>query len=70
MATPNSEPHRPSSKKVAHEIDTANPSPELKRAVAQDLDAHLEAEAMEGQATQEPLAKSQRDVEEDEGPGS
>jgi hypothetical protein len=70
MPTPNTEPHRPSSREVGSEIDRATPSPETKRAVAKDLDAHLPADDIPGQATEEPLRKSQREAQDDEGPGS
>ncbi|HEV7694446.1 MAG TPA: hypothetical protein VGO52_26655 [Hyphomonadaceae bacterium] len=72
MPTPHTD-HRPSSKEVAREIDRATPSQETKRAVAEDLDAHLPdraAEEIPGQASEEPLKKSQREVQDDEGPGS
>ena len=69
MATPSTD-NRPSSKEVAREIDTAEPSAETKRAVARDLDAHLPAQDIPGQATEEPLRQSQRQAQDDEGPGS
>ena len=70
MPTPQAEPNRPSSKELAREIDRATPSPETKRAVAKDLDAHLPADDVPGQASEEPLRKSQREAQDDEGPGS
>jgi hypothetical protein len=70
MPTPHTEPNRPSSKEVAREIDNAKPSPETKRAVAKDLDAHLPAQDIPGQATEEPLKQSQREAQDDEAPGS
>jgi hypothetical protein len=46
----------------------------VKKAVAEDLDAHLSpdtpAAGIPGQATEEPLRKSQREAQDDESPGS
>jgi hypothetical protein len=55
---------------VGREIDRAEPSPAVKKAVAKDLEAHLPASSVKGQATEEPLKKSQREVQDDESPGS
>ena len=60
---------RPTSEEVAREIDGAEPSEALKRAVAADLEAHLPANRSPGQATQEPLVESQAEAEQ-ESPGS
>ncbi|MDP3738175.1 MAG: hypothetical protein Q8R02_12340 [Hyphomonadaceae bacterium] len=62
--------NRPSSEEVGREIDAAKPSPALKKAVAKDLEDHLPADMIPGQATEEPLKKSQRQVQDDEAPGS
>jgi len=72
MPTPHAVDKQPPKERrdVGREIDAATPSPELKRAVARDLDAHLPADMIEGQATEEPLRRSQRDVQENESPGS
>lgn len=61
---------RSRSEEVGQRIDTAEPSEDLKRAVARDLDAHLPADMIPGQTAQEPLKKSQREAEEDESPGA
>ena len=64
-------PHQESgSEDVGRQIDAAEPSEELKKAVAKDLEAHLPADMVPGQATQEPLAKSQRAAQDDESPGN
>jgi hypothetical protein len=55
---------------IGREIDRAEPSPAVRQAVAEDLDAHLPAADIPGQATQEPLKKSQREAQDDESPGS
>lgn len=58
------------SEDVGREIDAAEPDEALKKAVAKDLDAHLPADMVPGQATQEPLTKSQREAQDDESPGN
>jgi hypothetical protein len=58
------------SEDVGREIDAAEPDEALKKAVAKDLDAHLPADMVPGQATQEPLQKSQREAQDDESPGN
>ena len=55
---------------IGREIDRARPSPAVKKAVAKDLDDHLPADMIPGQATQEPLRKSQREVQDEEPPGN
>ena len=61
---------RTRSEAVGRAIDAAEPDAALKKAVARDLDAHLPADMIPGQATQEPLKKSQREAQEDESPGA
>ena len=51
---------------VGKQIDAAEPDEATKRAVAKDLEAHLPADMVPGQSAQEPLAKSQRESEDDE----
>lgn len=65
-----SQTHRPSSEEVGREIDAAKPSPAIKKAVERDLDEHLPADMIPGQSSPEPLRKSQREVQDDEAPGS
>jgi hypothetical protein len=54
---------------VGRQIDQAEPDEALKRGVAKDLDAHLPADMVPGQAAQEPLRRSQHEEDERE-PGS
>jgi hypothetical protein len=61
---------RAPSEDVGRQIDAAEPSEELKKAVAKDLEAHLPADMVPGQATQGPLKKSQREAQDDESPGN
>jgi hypothetical protein len=55
---------------VGRQIDAAEPDEATKKAVAKDLEAHLPADMIPGQATQEPLKKSQRAAQDDESPGA
>ena len=56
---------------AGREIDAAaKPSDAVKPAVAKDLEDNLPADLIPGQATEEPLKKSRREVQEDEPPGS
>jgi hypothetical protein len=55
---------------VGRDIDAAKPSDAVKAAVGKDLEDHLPADLIPGQATEEPLRKSQREVQEDEPPGN
>lgn len=57
------------SEEIGRAIDAATPSEALKRAVAKDLDAHLPADMVPGQAAQEPLKTSQKQAQ-DEEPGA
>lgn len=50
---------------IGREIDKAEPSAAVRRAVAKDLDDHLPADMIPGQATQEPLKKSQKQAQDD-----
>ena len=61
---------RPASEDVGRQIDAAEPSEELKKAVAKHFEAHLPADMIPGQATDEPLKKSQREAQDDEGTGN
>ncbi len=56
---------------AGREIDAAaKPSDAVKAAVAKDLEDHLPADLIPGQATEAPLKDSQREVQEDEPPGN
>lgn len=55
---------------IGREIDKAEPSPAVKEAVAKDLEEHLPADRVPGQATQEPLKTSQREAQDDKSPGA
>lgn len=50
------------------EIDKAEPSPAVRRAVAKDIGAHLPADMVPGQATQEPMKTSPRKAQDDKPP--
>lgn len=58
------------SEDVGREIDAAEPDEATKRAVAKDLDDHLPADMIPGQATQEPQKVSQRESQDDQGSGA
>jgi hypothetical protein len=55
---------------IGREIDAATPSPAVKKAVAKDLEEHLPADMVPGQATQEPMKTSQREEQDDKSPGA
>jgi hypothetical protein len=55
---------------IGREIDAATPDPAVKKAIEKDMEAHLPADMIPGQATEEPLKKSQKQVQEDESPGA
>ena len=55
---------------IEREIDSAEPSAAVKKAVAEDLEAHLPADMVSGQEAQEPMKTSQREAQDDEPPGN
>lgn len=55
---------------IGHEIDAAKPDRAVKEAIEKDIEAHLPADMIPGQATEEPLKESQKQVQEDESPGA
>jgi hypothetical protein len=60
---------RPDSEDVGKQIDAAEPSEAVKRAIAKDMEAHLPADRIPGQTAQEPQVISQKESQ-DEGPGN
>ena len=58
------------SEDVGRQIDAAEPDEATKRAVAKDLEAHLPADMIPCQATQEPQKLSQRESQDDQGSGA